>query len=135
FAKSPFNFKNYDIREVSVIVAGESYPSKPLQINFNTNDYVRAFVQLFEGLGMGSENKGNNITKESYKCGCSLFAFDLSPDEDDGSHWDLIREGPVSVDIKFGTALAEAIEVIVYAEFDNLLEIDKNRNTTIDYRT
>ncbi len=135
YGKSPFNFKNYDIREVSVSAGGETFPSKPLQPHFATNQYMRSFVQLFEGLGFGGENKGNRVDRSSFKNGSCLFAFDLSPDEDDGSHWDLIKEGSVCVHINFGTALAQAVEVIVYAEFDNLLTIDKGRNPSIDYKT
>ena len=135
FQKSPFNFKNYDIQRVGLTVCGETYPTKPLQLHFGNNQFVQAFVQMFEGLGMGGENRGNNVTMQSFKYGTCLFAFDLSPDEDDGGHWDLVKDGPVSVNIEFGTALANPVEIIVYAEFDNLLTIDKTRNVSIDYKT
>ena len=134
YNRSPFNFQHYDIRQVSIMAAGDSFPPKPLSLNFGGNLFLPAFVQLFEGLGMGGENKGNGVDKDSFQNGACLFAFDLSPDEDDGSHWDLIREGPVSINLEFGTPLAAAIEVIVYAEFDNLLTIDRHRNPTVDYR-
>lgn len=134
YAKSPFNFKNYSIQNVFITAGGQTFPSKPLQMNFPQNHYVRAFIQLFEGLGIGGENKGNGVGFESFKNGSCLFAFDLSPDEDDGSHWDLIKDGSVTINIEFGDALQAAVEVVVYAEFDNLLTIDKHRNPTIDYR-
>ncbi len=62
-----------------------------------------------------------------------MFAFDLSPDEDNGGdHWDLIKEGETTVNVHFAAATTAAIEVVVYAEFDNLLTIDHSRNTFID---
>ena len=133
YAKSPFNFKNNAIDEVSITAAGQTYPSKPLTMDFAHNRFTRSFVQLFEGLGISDENKGNGINLASFKNGVCIFAFDLSPDEDDGSdHWDLVKEGETTVNVHFSDATAEAIEVIVYAEFDNLLTIDHTRNTFID---
>ena len=137
YGKSPFNFKGaaYEINEVSVVAGGKTYPQKPLTMDFPNNRYVEAFMHFFEGLGISDENKGNGITLKSYKNGSCMFAFDLSPDHDDGNHWDLVRDGSTAVNIKFGQAVpAGGIEVIIYAEFDNLITIDRDRHTFIDYR-
>lgn len=136
YGKSPFNFKNYTISEVSVTAGGQIFPSKPLTMDFVHNRFVRPFVQLFEGLGISDENKGISINMLKYKNGTCLFAFDLSPDEDDGNHWDLIKEGATSIDVKFTDAVpAGGIELIVYAEFDNLITIDNMRNVFTDYNS
>lgn len=135
YGTSPFNFQNFNINEISVTAAGDTYPTKPLSLDFAHDLYARGFLQLFEGLGIGCEDKGNGIDMLSFKSGCCLFPFDLSPDEDDGSHWDLVRDGATSVDIKFADALpAGGVEVIVYAEFDNLISLDYNRNPYTDYK-
>ena len=134
YKKSPFNFKNFGIDEVSINAAGQTYPAKPLALDFSTNNFTRAFIQLFEGLGISDDNKGNNINLPKFKNGHCIFAFDLSPDEDDGSdHWDLIKEGATTVNIHFANPTPnEGIEILVYGEFDNLLTIDHTRNTFID---
>ena len=134
YGKSPFNFKNYAIDEVSITAAGQTYPAKPLTCNFADNHYTRAFVQLFEGLGISDEDKGNTVDLIKFKYGICVFAFDLSPDEDDSSdHWDLIKEGATTVNIHFQDATpAGGIEVLVYGEFDNLLTINHTRNSFID---
>jgi len=104
-------------------------------MDFANNLYTRAFVQLFEGLGISDDDKGNTINMKKYKSGLCLFAFDLSPDEDDGNHWDLVKEGATGVNIHFSNAVgAGGIEVIVYAEFDGLISIDHNRNVFSDYK-
>ena len=137
YAKSPFNFKNCSITQVGITAAGQEYPAKPLTMDFANNLYTRAFVQLFEGLGISDENKGINIDMKKFKSGICLFAFDLSPDEDDGNHWDLIKDGATTINIQFA---AQGIgqhgaEIIIYAEFDNLITIDKFRNTFTDYKS
>jgi hypothetical protein len=133
-AKSPFNFKNYNIDEVSITAAGQIYPAKPLTMDFEHSRYTRAFIQLFEGLGISDDNKGNTVNLTKFKNGICVFAFDLSPDEDDGSdHWDLVKEGATTVNIHFAEPTpAGGIEIIVYGEFDNLLTINHTRNSFID---
>lgn len=135
YAHSPFNFKHFQMNELSIVVGGESVPFKPLTMNFLGNQYMRAFTQLFEGLGIAGEDKGNGIDMHKFASGSTLFAFDLSPDEDDGGHWDLVKEGATCINMKFGAAVpAGGIEVIAYGEFDNLLTIDRNRNPYTDYK-
>ena len=59
--------------------------------------------------------------------------FDLTPDYDDEDHHPLIRHGNLRLEINFGTTLSHTINVIVYAEFDNIVEINNNRNIQFDY--
>ena len=64
-----------------------------------------------------------------------MFVFDVSPDGDDGGHWDLVKEGAVYINIKFNRAIADGgMEIVVYGEFDNLVTIDRNRNPYTDYK-
>ena len=130
--KSPFNFKCYSISEVKIICGGVTFPSHPFKLDFKNNKYIRAFDQLFEALDLARDNNGNGIN--GFKNGQCLFAFDLTPDEDDSGHWDLIKEGTTSIEISFAERIPDTgIEVIVYAEFDNLIMLDKNRNVMYDY--
>lgn len=134
FSKSPFNFKPFGINSVKVISGGQTFPTQPLNTDFNNNKFINAYNSLFEALDLSHDNKGNLISRELFQTSHCLFAFDLTPDEDDNGHWDLIREGTTSIEILFGEDLpASGIEVIVYAEFDNLVMLDKNRNTFHDY--
>jgi len=136
YQKSPFNFKNYQIREIYVTAGGETVPARPLSPDFANQKYTRAFCQLFEGMGMSGENKGNGIDLKSFANGWCLFCFDLSPDQDDGGHWDLAKEGSTAINIQFGANIPEpGVEVICYAEFDNLIILDRNRQPFLDYQS
>ena len=111
-----------------------TFPTHPFKLDFKNNQYIRAFDQLFEALDLARDNKGNGITREGFKNGQCLIAFDLTPDEDDSGHWDLIKEGTTSIEISFADRIPDTgIEVIVYAEFDNLVMLDKHRNVMYDY--
>ncbi len=134
---SPFKFGNYTIEQVKVMAGGVCFPREPLQMDFDTYAFVRPYIQLFEAIEHAKEDKGNNITPADFKENRCLFVFDLTPDEQDGGHWDLLREGSTSIDIKFRDVIpqGQGIEVIVYAEFDNLLSVDNYRNFFFDYNT
>jgi hypothetical protein len=132
--KSPFMFKNFNINDVKVVCGGHTFPAQPMQVDFKNDVYVSAFNQLFEALDFARDNRGNTISRVDYKATHCLFAFDLTPDEDDNGHWDLIKEGTTSLHIKFSDKLPETgVQIVVYAEFDNLLMIDKDRNVFFDY--
>lgn len=89
---------------------------------------------MFASTGINFGDSGNNITREEYADGFALIGFDLT--EDLGAsenHWSLPRQGSLRIDLQFEKPLSEAIVVILYAEFDSLLEIDSERNVFVDY--
>lgn len=133
-ATNPFNFKNYDINFIALYKDGEQIPSRPLQPNFGDNLCVRSYIRLFSETGQYYLDEGNDITQQDFIHGNTLFAFDLTPDlASGGGHFELIKQGNLRLDVRFGTALPNTINVIVYAEFDNILQIDKTRNVIFDY--
>ena len=132
---NPFDFKNLNINLLCLYVDGVQVPSKPLQPNFKTNMYVDAYHTLFSGTGINFLNMGNSISREAYANGFCLFAFDLTPDlsANQDTHWNLIKNGSVRIDVRFDDALKSTINCIIYAEYDNVLEIDSSRQVFVDY--
>ena len=49
--------------------------------------------------------------------------------EDD--HFNLVRQGNVRLALKFAAALGETISVVAYAEFENVM--DRDRNVIFDF--
>lgn len=134
YKKSPFNFQPFNINGVKVICGGKTFPAFPMKIDFKNKKFIHAYNHMFEALDLAHDNKGNNISVTDYTSSHCIFAFDLTPDEDDNGHWDLVSEGTTSIEINFSEALPDSgVEIIVYAEFDNLVMIDKNRNVFFDY--
>ena len=48
-------------------------------------------------------------------------------------HFSLAKQGSVRLVLKFAQALADPVTVIAYAEFQNVIEIDRNRNVIYDF--
>jgi hypothetical protein len=63
------------------------------------------------------------------------MAFDLTPDMSAGqpSHWNLVRNGNLRIEIGFAAALTETVNCIIYAELDNVVEVDRYRNVLVDF--
>ena len=45
----------------------------------------------------------------------------------------LVRQGSVRLALKFAVALADTATVIAYAEFENVIEVDRDRNVIFDF--
>lgn len=132
---NPFNFKHFNMNYFSLFVDGRQIPSKPLQPNFKENLYVDAFYTIFSGSGIHFSNQGNGISRENYAKGHTLLVFDLSNDFGAGSttHWNLVKNGSLRIEVRFADALDSTVNCIVYAEYDSILEIDAARQAVIDF--
>ena len=131
--QNPFNFQHFDMDFMALYVDGVQVPSKPLAPKLDSNEDVLSYASLFMGTGQMGRDDGNEISREEYANGFTLFAFDLTPDLDDSGHFHLVKTGSLRLELHFKHALPKTINVIVYGEFDNVIEIDKARNIVFDY--
>ena len=134
---NPFNFQHFNLNYLSLYVDGQQLPTSALQPNFDpaNPNYIDSYLTLFSGSGIHYLNEGNTIDRKVYPLGYSLHAFDLSADlsANCSSHWNLIKHGTVRLEVRFKTPLAQTINCLIYAEHDNVIEIDSNRQVIVDY--
>ena len=131
--KNPYNFHHFDVDDLALNVDGKQVPTKALTPNFTDKQCTQSYSSLFIGTGFMGYDRGNQISLEEYSKGFTLFAFDLTPDLDEGGHFHLVKQGNLGLKLHFQTELPQTINVIVYAEFDNVIEIDKVCNILFDY--
>ncbi|XP_011630928.1 uncharacterized protein F54H12.2-like [Pogonomyrmex barbatus] len=134
---NPFNFKNYGINFFSLYADGMQIPSRPLQPNFSKDEplYIEAYNTLSSGTGIHFLNEGNSISREDYADEFTLFAFDFTPDlsANCARHWNLVRYGSLRLEVRFEKAITTTINCILYAEFENVMEIDSSRQVIVDF--
>ena len=94
---------------------------------------MRTYNNLFSLTNKINRDEGNFITREDYRAGYAQYAFDLTVDLAESDHFNLVKQGSVRLALRFSTATPHTISVIAYAEFDNLLEIDRDRNLLVDF--
>lgn len=133
YNKNPFNFKHFKANEVGIYVNGEAQPIKALKLNFDSDQYLMGYMSLFSGTGTLYHNQGNEITRQDYPQGYTLYAFDLSPDLSSGPHISPIKQGNLRIGIQFAEGLTATVNCIIYAEFDSMIEIDSNRNVAYNW--
>ena len=135
YAKNPFNFKHFDLNYVALHCNGEILPWKPLRPRFDTghSGHIMAYQTLFQGTNNLHKDQGIHIDREDFAAGYTLFAFDLSPDASDEAHLNLVRNGSVRLELQFQTALPNTANLIVYGEWDSMLEITKFRHVVLDF--
>ena len=131
YEKNPFNFKHYNASLVQLYADGEPVRSRAFRPNMEENCYVESYNSLFRDKMDG--DTGSIIKFEEWSRGYALFSFKLNADVDCDDHTSLIKHGNLRVEVQFDTALAQAIQLLVYAEFDNILKIDDDRQVLIDY--
>ena len=118
---------------LAVYVDGCQVPAKPLQPNFETDSYIWSYVNLFSTTGKHAQVEGNEISRVYFGQGYTFFGFDLTPDGCDGGCIHLTRKCNLRIEMHFATALEQTVNLVVYGEFEAVLEIDKGRNIIYNY--
>ncbi|XP_078603482.1 uncharacterized protein F54H12.2-like [Branchiostoma floridae x Branchiostoma japonicum] len=135
FGTNPFNFQHFNLNYISLCVNGQEVPHKALTPNFAEGQYIRSYMNLFGTTGKQGQDSGNQIARSDYDKGFTVWCYDLSPDLCGlgGDHFNIIRQGNLRLELHFAQALDQTVVAVVLAEFDNLLEIDRQRNISFDY--
>ena len=109
--------------------------SEGLSLNTtNAKTCTMAYQTLFSGLGIHQVNTGIQITPTQFMKFSFMLIFDLTPDGCAlDSHISLHDTGNIRIELKFEEALAEAVTILLYQEFDASIQIDRLRNVLTDF--
>ncbi|KAL3083602.1 hypothetical protein niasHS_008533 [Heterodera schachtii] len=130
---TPFKFDPFDLREISVHAGGMVYPVVPHKLNFSKNYYVRAFVEMYEALGMANSERSFDVSMDQFKNGWAFFVIPLNSTLDDSCGFELLRSGTTSIRATFDLPIPKGgVEMIVLGEFDQMIMIDYNRHIVSD---
>lgn len=131
--KNPFNFQHYNLNFLSLSTGFQSFPVQPLRPDYEANNYLIAYNSLITGVGLSNGDRSVGITRHNYTHGNVLYAFDMTADMAEGAHVDPIRHGNLRIEAGFGAALPTPVTVVVYAEYENMIQIDRARNIVTDF--
>ncbi|XP_069083606.1 uncharacterized protein F54H12.2-like [Pleurodeles waltl] len=123
YASNPFNFEHYNINYGALVHEGAVIPAKP-------------FTRVLEHpilSGKHLRDSGVVVSREVYGAGYTLFAFDLTPDMEDGDHYNLIKNGTLKAEICFTQVLATNVNMVVFSVFDSVIQVNHSRQIMFDY--
>ena len=128
FSKNPFHFQNFNLGKIGFYVDGESVPFHPYEFDFKNCQYLQGLLSLYRVTGKLNENTDIGITRNSYREGYNLIAFEVDPTTSpDFRYLGQGCEGCTCLEIKFKEQLPEGVNVILYATFPETIEIDESR--------
>ena len=106
---------------------------------------VKGYNTLFAGNGTMHRGQGNDITRLDWERGFGLFIYDLTPDGNGSSpHFHIRQKGVVDLALTFakavgtvawdGTTVVDigALNVFIYAEYQKVLEITRDKTVIFD---
>ena len=131
-ALSPFTFDHAHVRTISAEANGNTYPAAPYVFDFDKNKFVRAFVDMYAGLGMDEGDRTISINFTKFLNGWCFFVIPMTSTLEDTPGFELIRNGTTCVKVQFIKAINEAYEMIVIGEFDTILSINTDRVLSTD---
>lgn len=136
FHSDPFDLKHFDLNSISAIHDGQQFPTKAFTPNFKEKLYVREYASLFKALNQNGTDCFINFPREKFE-DLPIFAFNFAPDLSDGAgivgHVNPIKRGSLRLQMHFEKALPEVINVLLYCEFDNIIEIHQDGTVHTNY--
>lgn len=132
-SKNPYKFDHFNLSYLCAYVDSTRHPNRALTPNYTTGDYVEAYQSLFNGTGIRNENQALSITRDGYGKGYSIYVIHLGQSEPNSMAYDPIQKGQVRIEMKFQVALPQTVTAIVYAEYQDQIELDRDRNVFVDF--
>jgi len=134
--RDPFCFQKFGLSSIRQIVRGEEYPYETLHLAHDnaTRDNLGYFCFL-QASGAWCKKKGNMVELGDWgdDKNCTLFMFDnVANGCADSQRLNPKQTGDLQLSLAFGAAPNTNITVLVYGEFENLLEIDSNGAKYVD---
>lgn len=134
--KDPFKFNHHNLTRLSLNINNENVPKIAYAPDYENDNYQREYYDFFLNIGANKNSGQPTIDYENFKKNHALYAFNFNADFEnvDVSDWISIpRTGFMNIVLKFKDDLTEALKLICYMSFDNLIEIDSQRNVLINY--
>ena len=129
--KNPFNFKDFDLKEASLVVNGVHEPSELYKLDKAKGDIIDLYNSFLENTGVSAnEDREFGISLEDYYNGCFILAWDRTPDTCNRYHTHEMDSGSIDINLKTKTPLPNTVTVIIYATYSSFIQVDKERIIT-----
>ena len=129
--RNPFNFKDFDVKEASLVVNGVHEPSELYKLDKSRGDKIDLYNSFLENTGVSAnEDREFGISLEDYYNGCFILAWDRTPDKCNRYHTHEMDSGSIDINLKTKSPLPNTVTVIIYATYSSYMQIDGDKIIT-----
>jgi len=132
----PFSYQKFNLSSIKQLVSGEEYPYETLELQHDDDSKdLRGYYRFLQATGSLCRHKGNMVRASDWGQGkkCTLFVFDNAANGClNSSVLNPKQSGELRLVINFGDAPGANLIVLVYGEFENSMEADRNKTITYD---
>ena len=132
FKENPFHFKHNGLESLIITIGNETLIR--LHFDFANGQYVEAYDTLMRSTGQYKGSSSMLVDYNDLGNGNTILVFDLTARDDCNSEqFTVSKLENVKINLKYSNTLIETNNLILYGEFDGVLQIDANRNAVTDY--
>ena len=107
-------------------------PNQPLAMDFTHREYVTAYNALLETAERSDPLTEFDIMPQRFMDGFTILAFNLEASTSNSlDYWVKPTLGHSRLELRFGMALPESINIMMMGVYPQVLSIDKARNVTV----
>lgn len=125
-SKTPLNFQPFNLSYFGVYVNGQAAPIQPLEMSLHNGQFAQAYIEFLKNLNVYGHDKGLIIRREVWRKNYFLIPINFSPTNQVQDCSDITMEGNIRFELRFAQALPKVITAVFYAEYNAMIEIDKN---------
>ena len=133
-SKNPFHFQHFGLNKLALYRDGISVPGRPFTPDFANGKVLRSYMQTMRTFNYLNTDDTNGLTPEEFANGYSIYAFDLTADKEvNATHRQAITTKNLRLELFFGAATTETINVLLYSVYDSSIEITQLRDVITHY--
>jgi len=129
---NPYHFRSANVSYVDMYVGGQRLTAKPLTPDFGNDNFCKEYANLFFGMGTMNTNETFDIKRDDFGGGYALYCYNLHPELNPANYVDMVQQGSLRVEMKFSQPLAEPYTCILYYEFDQVIEVTRDKTIIYD---
>jgi len=126
YSINPYNFEAFNVQEMSFTLNERSMPGAPIETNYADDDYITAFRTLTSSIFPTRIPlyRPYSTNASQYYNGYCFTVFTMTGETNMGELRAPTKYGLTRFLLQFKEALPKAITLILFATFDDEIEID-----------
>jgi hypothetical protein len=133
---NPYNFQDFGLMEVCLYMDGMPYPRPPIKMDIEQKRSAEVYHHFLSSVNGVYSRIVPNLTREEYESGYFLISYNMSPDQFLGSKHpgSLVNvHSNIRLEMRFKQPLKESVTLLVYYEYEHVMEIQKDRRVSMDF--